>query len=117
MRAVEARSKASALVLSGPPLAEPAAAPVLAALARLQADRALPEKDAAPSVLRSLADPWLRLKVRYAQRAGPAAPERTLEVFFGPRTEDQAHYARVKGREGVLFKLSAWKLAPFQAAQ
>lgn len=108
LRGLEVRMEGRARDLLG----DPAAA---AALARFQADRVLPEKGADAAVLRALASPWLVLRVRYAERPGPAAPEGAFEASFGPRTAEGWHFARVKGKEGVLFRLSAWKLAPFQA--
>jgi len=88
--------------------------PLLTALARLQADRVVPEKGIDPMLLRGLAAPEIRLRIRHARQGAPDAAVQTTEIDFGPKSPDFAHYARLHGRQDVVFRLSAWRLDPFK---
>ncbi|MBI5244781.1 MAG: DUF4340 domain-containing protein [Elusimicrobia bacterium] len=128
VRFIELRTKSGALtltrkdalwLLNGSALSTAAVAgkvePLLAALARLQADKVAPEKGFDPLLMRGLADPELRLKVRHAPQAGsPDSAVKTTAIDFGPKAPDFVHYARAAGTGDVVFRLSAWRLDPFK---
>jgi len=88
--------------------------PLLAALARLQADRVIPEKGMDPMLQRGLAAPEIRLTIRHAPQGAPESAVQTTEIDFGPKSADFAHYARRHGTQDVVFRLSAWRLDPFK---